>query len=109
MAEPLRVLLVDDHALIRAGVRAQLERVPQRITVVGEAEDVPGAIAAVRALKPDVVLLDVHLPGGSGSGGAQVVRDCADVTTTRFLALSVSDDADALVRLFRDGTRGFVT
>lgn len=52
MAEPLSVLLVDDHALIRAGVRAQLERVPQRITVVGEAEDVPGAIAAVHALNP---------------------------------------------------------
>ena len=103
MAEPLRVLLVDDHALIRAGVRAQLERVPQRITVVGEAEDVPGAIAAVHALKPDVVLLDVHLPGGSGSGGAQVVRDCADVTATRFLALSVSDAADDVVSVIRAG------
>ena len=109
MAEPLRVLLVDDHALIRAGVRAQLERVPQRITVVGEAEDVPGAIAAVHALKPDVVLLDVHLPGGSGSGGAQVVRDCADITATRFLALSVSDAADDVVSVIRAGARGYVT
>ena len=109
MAEPLSVLLVDDHALIRAGVRAQLERVPQRVTVVGEAEDVPGAIAAVHALKPDVVLLDVHLPGGNGSGGAQVVRDCADITATRFLALSVSDAADDVVSVIRAGARGYVT
>ncbi|WP_293805044.1 response regulator transcription factor, partial [uncultured Actinomyces sp.] len=67
------------------------------------------AIAAVHALAPDVVLLDVHLPGGDGGGGAEVVVACRDVPTTRFLALSVSDASDDVVGVIRAGARGYVT
>ena len=66
----LRVLVVDDHALVRAGVRSELTAHAPDLTVVAEASDVEGAVAAVHALSPDVVLLDVHLPGGDGGGGS---------------------------------------
>ena len=65
----LRLLVVDDHPLVRAGVRAELEAHAPDLEVVAEADDVEGAVAAVHALTPDVVLLDVHLPGGNGGGG----------------------------------------
>jgi DNA-binding NarL/FixJ family response regulator len=109
-AAPIRVLLVDDHALVRAGVRAELTAHAPDLAVVGEAEDVEGAVAAVHALVPDVVLLDVHLPGGRGGGGAEVVTGCTDVLSqTRFLALSVSDASDDVVAVIRAGARGYVT
>ena len=116
----IRVLVVDDHRMVRSGVRAELSCAPD-LEVVGEAEDVAGATAAVRALHPDVVLLDVHLPAvagespapGAGSGGAQVLADCADLLTAappvRFLALSVSDAADDVIAVIRRGARGYVT
>src|SRR5699024_6430184 len=95
----LRVVLVDDHRMIRTGVRSELDA---DLEVVGEAADVPGAVQAVRELLPDVVLLDVHLPGGSGGGGAEVLRECADLLTqVRFLALSVSDAAEDVVSVIR--------
>ena len=106
---PLRVLVVDDHALVRAGVRSELSAHAADLDVVGEADDVEGAVAAVHALAPDVVLLDVHLPGGDGGGGAEVVVSCQDVPATRFLALSVSDAADDVVGVIRAGARGYVT
>ena len=103
----LRVILVDDHRMIRTGVRSELEA---DLEVVGEAADVPGAIQAVRQLLPDVVLLDVHLPGGNGGGGAEVLRECADLLAqVRFLALSVSDAAEDVVSVIRAGARGYVT
>ena len=105
----LRVLVVDDHALVRAGVRSELAAHAADLEVVGEADDVEGAVAAVHALAPDVVLLDVHLPGGNGGGGAEVVVSCQDVPATRFLALSVSDAADDVVGVIRAGARGYVT
>ncbi|MBW3068768.1 MULTISPECIES: response regulator transcription factor [unclassified Actinomyces] len=105
----LRVLVVDDHALVRAGVRAELAADAPDLEVVAEADDVEGAIAAVHALTPDVVLLDVHLPGGNGGGGAEVVTACRDVPTTRFLALSVSDASEDVVGVIRAGARGYVT
>ena len=105
----LRVLVVDDHALVRAGVRSELSSHAADLEVVGEADDVEGAIAAVHALVPDVVLLDVHLPGGNGGGGAEVVVSCGDVPATRFLALSVSDASDDVVGVIRAGARGYVT
>ncbi|ROS79005.1 response regulator transcription factor [Cellulomonas sp. PhB143] len=101
------VVLVDDHHLFRAGVRASLD---DRVRVVGEADDVDGAVEAVRRLAPQVVLLDVHLPGGGGGGGAEVLRRCADLApVTRFLALSVSDASDDVVAVIRAGARGYVT
>ena len=109
-AAPIRVLIVDDHALVRAGVRAELAGHAPDLDVVGEADDVEGAVAAVHALLPDVVLLDVHLPGGRGGGGAEVVASCADVLSqTRFLALSVSDASEDVVAVIRAGARGYVT
>lgn len=106
----IRVLIVDDHALVRTGVRAELASHAPDIDVVGEADDVEGAVAAAHALLPDVVLLDVHLPGGRGGGGAEVVATCTDIlATTKFLALSVSDASDDVVAVIRSGARGYVT
>ena len=76
---PVEVVLVDDHLMFRTGVRASLDA---RVHVVGEADDVPSAIAQVRTLTPPVVLLDVHLPGGDGGGGAEVITACADLLTS---------------------------
>ena len=100
----LRVVLVDDHRLFRAGVRSEIG---DRVDVVGEAGDVDEAIAVVRATRPDVVLLDGHLPGG---GGRAVLDACADdLPEVRFLALSVSDAADDVIGVVRGGARGYVT
>lgn len=97
-----RVVLVDDHELVRAGVRAALG---ERVEVVGEAGDVASAIAVIERTRPDVVLLDVHLPGGDG---AAVIRGLPD-TPARFLALSVSDLAEDVIEVIRAGARGYVT
>jgi DNA-binding NarL/FixJ family response regulator len=107
----LRLVLVDDHRLVRSGVRAELAG---DLEVVGEAGTVEEAVAVVGALRPDVVLLDVHLPGGNGAGGADVLAACAHLRTAagapvRFLALSVSDAADDVLRTVRAGARGYVT
>ncbi|MDO7867582.1 LuxR C-terminal-related transcriptional regulator [Nocardioides jiangxiensis] len=99
-----RVLIVDDHAMFRAGVRAELSASPL-VEVVAEAEDVDTAVAAVAAHQPEVVLLDVHLPGG---GGAEVMRRTGP-SSTRFLALSVSDAAEDVIGTIRAGARGYVT
>lgn len=101
----LRIVLVDDHAMFRTGVRSELERLGTgRVEVVGEAEDVDTAVARIAADRPDVVLLDVHLPGG---GGSEVIRRSAPGTT--FLALSVSDAAEDVIGVIRAGARGYVT
>ncbi len=101
------VLIVDDHAMFRAGVRAELGT---SVDVVGESADVDEAIAAVLAHRPDVVLLDVHLPGG---GGAEVMRrlstSMSSAEAPRFLALSVSDAAEDVIGTIRAGARGYVT
>src|SRR5690606_322176 len=103
-AEPVDVVLVDDHLMFRTGVRASLD---EDIRVVGEAADVDSAVAVVQELAPAVVLLDVHLPGGSGGGGAEVLTRCAPLLgRTRFLALSVSDAAEDVVAVIRAGARG---
>ncbi len=101
---PPRVAIVDDHDLFRAGVRASLGA---RVEVVADSGDVEGAVQAIEELQPDVVLLDVHMPGG---GGAEVIRRVADACPdVRFLALSVSDAAEDVIALIRAGARGYVT
>lgn len=141
----IRVLVVDDHPLARAGMIGEIRRVgaattaptvtptatpattpaaaavttasaftgpsPSRaVEVVGEAHDVDSAVSAAHVLRPDVVLLDVHLPGGTGGGGAEVVSRCQDLyPATKILAISVSDSAQDVVGVVRAGARGYVT
>ncbi|WP_457207704.1 LuxR C-terminal-related transcriptional regulator [Nocardioides sp. P5_C9_2] len=103
---PVRVVIVDDHAMFRAGVRAELAAAGTgEVEVVAEAADVPEAVAAIRELQPLVVLLDVHLPGG---GGVEVMRQ-APSPQARYLALSVSDAAEDVIGTIRGGARGYVT
>ncbi len=99
-----RIFLVDDHRLFLAGVRAELEG---RVEVVGEATDVGGAVAAIRAVVPDVVLLDVHMPVGGGRAVLLAVHETHPAV--RFLALSVSDAAEDVIAVIRAGARGYVT
>ncbi|QYJ05813.1 response regulator transcription factor [Nocardioides panacisoli] len=102
----VRVVVVDDHAMFRRGVIAELEASARgRIEVVGQAADVDEAVAVIGRGAPDVVLLDVHLPGG---GGAEVMRRCGP-TEVRHLALSVSDAAEDVIGTIRGGARGYVT
>jgi DNA-binding NarL/FixJ family response regulator len=99
-----RVAIVDDHDLFRAGVRASLG---PEIDVVAESGDVESAVRAIEQLEPDVVLLDVHMPGG---GGVEVIERVAETRpAVRFLALSVSDAAEDVIALIRAGARGYVT
>ncbi len=100
----LRVVLVDDHPFFRSGVRAEIG---DHVQIVGEAGDVAEAVEVICAQRPDVVLLDVHLPGGGGPAviGGAVARGVG----TRYLALSVSDAADDVIAVIRAGARGYVT
>jgi DNA-binding NarL/FixJ family response regulator len=98
-----RVVLVDDHALFRAGVRSELEG---RVEIVGEAGGVEEAVALIAATKPEVVLLDVHMPDG---GGVAVATRCGGSDDVRFLALSVSDAPEDVIAVIRAGARGYVT
>ncbi len=115
MTEPgsIGVFLVDDHALFRSGVRAELERAGSAaggepaVGVVCEAGSVQEAVAGIVHLRPDVVLLDVHMPDG---GGAEVLRQTrSDRPEVVFLALSVSDAAEDVIAVIRAGARGYVT
>ena len=108
---PIRLVLVDDHRMFRSGVKAELD---ESMAIVGEAADVDSAIVVVAQTRPDVVLLDVHLPGGNGHGGSDVIAGSHGVTTesgepVRFLALSVSDAAEDVIAVIRAGARGYVT
>jgi DNA-binding NarL/FixJ family response regulator len=98
------VVVVDDHAVFRSGVRAELAGA---VDVIGEAADVASAVQVIQRRPPDVVLLDVHLPGG---GGVEVLRQVhAAQPEVKFLALSVSDAAEDVVGVIRAGARGYVT
>lgn len=100
----VRVFLVDDHQLFRSGLRAELG---DRFEIVGEAEDVDGAVAGIDRTVPDVVVLDVHLPGGGGVAVLEAtLRKRPEV---RFLALSVSDAPADVIQVIRGGARGYVT
>jgi DNA-binding NarL/FixJ family response regulator len=112
VSAPVRVVIVDDHSIFRSGLRADLDA---GLEVVGEAADVEAAVEVIARERPDVVLLDVHLPGASGAdadatGGEAVLRRAAPAApATRFLALSVSDAAEDVVRVIRAGARGYIT
>jgi RNA polymerase sigma factor (sigma-70 family) len=99
-----RVVLVDDHGLFRSGVRAELGR---QVEVVGEADDVQPAISVISDVQPDVVLLDVHLPGGGGQAVLQAIKPL--YPSVRFLALSASDAPEDVIAVIRAGARGYVT
>jgi DNA-binding NarL/FixJ family response regulator len=99
-----RIFLVEDHAVFRAGVRAELGNA---VEVVGEADEVGPAIDMINERVPDVVLLDVHLPGG---GGQAVLRGVLPLHPgVRFLALSVSDAPEDVIAVIRAGARGYIT
>ena len=107
----IRLVLVDDHRMFRSGVKAELD---ESMVIVGEAADVDSAIVVVAQTRPDVVLLDVHLPGGNGNGGSDVISGSRGVSAdsgepVRFLALSVSDSAEDVIAVIRAGARGYVT
>jgi DNA-binding NarL/FixJ family response regulator len=99
-----RVFLVDDHAMFRSGVRSELAG---HVQIVGEADDVEPAIAAIAACVPDVVLLDVHLPGGGGQAVVAALKP--GLPDVRFLALSASDAPEDVIAVIRAGARGYVT
>lgn len=126
--EVVRVVVVDDHTLLRHGVVSSLGAHPQHtdgtltegtpssfgpsgelpaVEVVGEADDVATAVAAIRHHRPDVVLLDVHLPSGSGAEVIRTLRE--ELPEVQYLALSVSDAPDDVLALVRAGARGYVT
>jgi DNA-binding NarL/FixJ family response regulator len=98
------LFLVDDHRLFLSGVRNELS---DTFTIVGEAGDVDDAVQGIRKTKPDVVLLDVHMPGGGGLAVMQAVH--AELPDVRFLALSVSDAPEDVIAVVRAGARGYVT
>lgn len=101
---PRSVVIVDDHAMFRSGVRHEIGT---RCRIVGEAEDADSAIKVITERRPDVVLLDVHLPGG---GGIEVLRQVLQKNPDqKFLALSVSDAAEDVIGVIRAGARGYVT
>jgi DNA-binding NarL/FixJ family response regulator len=103
-ATSVRVVLVDDHGLFRSGVRAELGR---QFDLVGEAEDVQPAIELIGRVVPDVVLLDVHMPGGGGQAVIEAIK--ATHPDVRFLALSASDAPEDVIAVIRAGARGYVT
>lgn len=108
MSTPITVVIVDDHAMFRTGVRAELQAAGVgRVDILADAEDVDTAVAAIKDAQPQVVLLDVHLPGG---GGVEVMRRLhGSGSAPQFLALSVSDAADDVIGTIRGGARGYVT
>ncbi|MDR1833735.1 MAG: response regulator transcription factor [Propionibacteriaceae bacterium] len=99
-----RVVIVDDHAMFRSGVKADIG---DAVEIVGEGEDVASAVSTILAQVPDVVLLDVHLPGGGGAQVAKLVLK--ELPEVRFLALSISDAAEDVIGVIRAGARGYVT
>jgi DNA-binding NarL/FixJ family response regulator len=104
MSPKATIVIVDDHELFRSGVRSEVEGL---VDVVGEAGSVEEAVRVIAATRPDVVLLDVHMPGG---GGVEVIRRIATTDPgQRFLALSVSDAAEDVIAVVRAGARGYVT
>jgi len=104
VTDKIKIFLVDDHRLFLSGVRSELD---DRFEITGDAGDVEAAVLGITESRPDVVLLDVHMPGG---GGVAVIREVAKThPDVRFLALSVSDAAEDVIEVIRAGARGYVT
>lgn len=109
LPNPLKILIVDDHPLICEGLQVSLSEI-KNFRILDKAYNVEEAIEKIHNLEPDVVVLDVHLPGGNGTGAVQVVNECADVMEkTKFLALSVSDAPSDVISVIKAGARGYVT
>ncbi len=105
MSEKLRVLLVDDHKLFRSGVRALLARQAD-IEVVGEAADGIDGVQQARQLRPDIILLDLHMPGVSGREAVKMLSE--ELPETRVLMLTVSEDAEDLLATLQAGAAGYL-
>jgi len=103
--KPIRILIVDDHTLFRSGIKLALQRY-EEFEVVGEAGDGLEGIKRANQLKPDVVLLDLHMPGTSGLEALRVLSE--DVPETQVVMLTVSEDADDLLETLRAGARGYL-
>ncbi len=103
----IRLFVVDDHALFLSGVRSELAAMEGRFDIVGVASDVDEAITSISEIRPEVVLVDVHMPGG---GGLAVIENVSEnLPDIKFLALSVSDAAEDVIAMIRAGARGYVT
>ena len=103
----ISVVIVDDPSIFRSGLRADLD---DTVQVIGEAATVDEAVELIERMRPKVVLLDIHLPGGAGGGGREVLQRSAELqASVRFLALSVSDSAEDVVGAIRAGARGYIT
>lgn len=103
--KPLRVLIVDDHTLFRSGIKLVLQR-QEGFEVVGEAGDGLEGVKRAKQLKPDVVLLDLHMPGTSGLEALRLLQD--DAPQAQVVMLTVSEDADDLLDALRAGARGYL-
>jgi two-component system response regulator NreC len=101
----LRILLADDHTIVRRGIRALLETQPE-IQVVGEAATGAEAITQARALVPDVVLMDIGMPDGDGLSATEQIRH--ELPTVNVLLLTIHDDANYLFRALKAGAAGYV-
>ena len=104
MSKKIKIFIVDDHDLFRAGVRAEL---PEDLDVIGDASEVEPAIEMIRERQPDLVLVDVHMPAGGGRAIIEGVH--ATHPEIRFLAISASDAPEDVVATVRAGARGYVT
>lgn len=105
MSEKIRVLLVDDHTLFRSGIKSLLQR-NEDFEVVGEAGDGLEGIKRARSLAPNVVLLDLHMPGVSGLEAVKVIAE--EMPAVRILMLTVSEDAEDLMEALRSGASGYL-
>ena len=101
----IRILLVDDHSLFRSGIRSLLES-QQDFEVIGEASDGLEGVKRAKQLKPDIVLLDLHMPGTSGLEALQMLTE--DMPETAVLMLTVSEDGQDLMQALRKGARGYL-
>lgn len=105
LAEPIRIVIADDHPLFRKGMRTLLAGVPE-VTLIGEAENGDEAVALTTDFQPDIVLMDLQMPGRSG---VQATRDILDICPmTKILVVTLFDDDDSVFLALRAGAHGYV-